>query len=148
MPCLVPSPGESVANVRILDLKSSCPKHLHKWLATGEDIEQGVSCWEGAWDLASGGQAIARELGPGLRDTLLRVCAFHLGNFLSGFLLPPALGALEMKWSLYKAWYASLWLGDWLLWDSVTSWSRDVVPEVIRHIASYGVIEFPKEGEE
>lgn len=70
--------------------------------------------------------------GPGL----LRVCVIDLGDFLSGFFLPPAPGALRRKGSLYKAWNVSLLPGDWILWSSVTSGSHDVVPEVIRHIAS------------
>lgn len=92
---------------------------------------------------------------PGLENWIL-VRGAHFSWFVSSTLvtfsadsschLPP--GALQMKCSLYKAWNVSLWLGDWVLWDSVTSWSHDVVPEVIRHIASYGVIEFPNGGEE
>lgn len=78
----------------------------------------------------------------------LRTGVIHPGSFLCRFFLPPAPRALRTKWSLYKAWNASLSLGDWVLWYNVTSWSHDVGPEVIRHIASYGVIEFPNGGEE
>lgn len=87
-------------------------------------------------------------VGSGLRGTFLRVRVIHPGNFVCRFFLPPAPGALPTTGSLYKAWNVSLWLGDWVLWDSVTSGSHDVVPVVIRHIASYGVIEFPNGGEE
>ena len=79
---------------------------------------------------------------------ILRACVFHPGNFLCRFVLPRAPRALKTRRSLYKAWNASLSFRDWVLWYSLTSWSHDVVAEVIRHIASYGVIEFPNGGEE
>lgn len=57
-------------------------------------------------------------------------------------------GALGTKCRLYKVWNVSLSPGDWVLWYSGTSWSHAVAPEVIRCIASCGVIEFPNGAEE
>lgn len=85
-----------------------------------------------------------------LDPCLLRVL-YHL--LISVTLCPDSshhlsLGALRTKCSLYKVWNVSLLPGDWVLWYSVTSWSHAVVTEVIRRIASCGVIEFPNGGEE
>lgn len=78
----------------------------------------------------------------------LRVCVINLIDFLSRFFLPPAPRALKTKCRLYKAWNVSLLPRDWVLWCSVTPWSHDVFPEVIRHIAFYAIIEFPNGGKE